>query len=77
MKRPWFDFPDKCSACSLIDRTATDQDVQRHLGLAHQLHRDSCRNEKSHLFNMLKNILCKNDVLLVVIACCLNLGVIK
>ena len=40
--RPWVDVPGKFSTCYLIDRmrkTATDEEVQRNLGLAHQLHR--------------------------------------
>jgi hypothetical protein len=40
--RPWVDVPGKCNTCYLIDdqrKSATDREVQRHLGLAHQLHR--------------------------------------
>ena len=40
--RPWVNVPGKCNTCYLIDREkgkATDQEVVRHLGIAHQLHR--------------------------------------
>ena len=40
--RPWVNVSGKCNTCYLIDREkgkATDQEVVRHLGIAHQLHR--------------------------------------
>jgi hypothetical protein len=40
--RPWVDVPGKCSTCYIIDRlrkTAEEREVQRHVGLAHQMHR--------------------------------------
>ena len=39
---PWVDVPGKCNTCYVIDRlrrTAEDREVQRHVGLAHQMHR--------------------------------------
>jgi hypothetical protein len=40
--RPWVDVPGKCSTCYIIDRlrkTSEEKEVQRHIGLAHQMHR--------------------------------------
>ena len=40
--RPSENVSGKCNTCYLIDREkgkATDQEVVRHLGIAHQLHR--------------------------------------